>query len=302
MIRLWLQAARLRTLPLAMASVGMGAVAAAAQGAFRLDVLLWSMITTLFLQVLSNFANDYGDSVHGADHAGRVGPERLVASGRLSAASMRGAMYTMAACALVSGVILLLVSMGSMMKASFVVMLLLGILAIAAAITYTAGRKPYGYAGLGDASVLVFFGWIGVGGSYFLHSSIWSPQVLFAATAVGLMAAGVLNLNNIRDIGSDLKAGKHTLAARLGWPKAGHYHGALLGVAVLMWLLYLRTAGFAGGLRVGVLFPVAVALLWHGRTVYRIGSQPALDPQLKTLALITSGTVLWLALWVGFLR
>jgi 1,4-dihydroxy-2-naphthoate octaprenyltransferase len=299
MIQPWLQAARLRTLPLAMASVGMGAVVAIGQGAFRVEVLIWSILTTICLQVLSNFANDYGDSVHGADHADRIGPQRMVASGQLSPKAMRIGMWVMGVCSLVCGIALLLVSMGSVMKVSFLVMLLLGLLAIAAAITYTAGRKPYGYAGLGDVSVLIFFGWVGVGGSYFLHSGIWSPSVLFPATAVGLMATGVLNLNNIRDMAGDTKAGKRTVASRLGWPLAGHYHSILLGLAVFFLLLYLRTAGFAGGMRIGLLFPVVMALLLHGRKVYKLGAQRSLDPQLRLLALITLSTVVWLSVWIA---
>ena len=158
MIKAWLSAFRLRTLPLALASIGMGSFLAGAEGLFDWQIFVFCALTTIFLQILSNLANDYGDSVHGADSLDREGPQRAVQSGQISKKDMFGAMVVFAFLSLISGLYLLYLAIDS--TQSFWLFLGLGILAIIAAITYTAGKRPYGYAGLGDISVLLFF-WVG---------------------------------------------------------------------------------------------------------------------------------------------
>ena len=226
-IKVWIKAFRLRTLPLALSSIAMGGFLASAAGAFQWNIFLWCIATTIFLQVLSNLANDYGDSIHGADSADRKGPSRAVQSGVITKAQMRSAVIVFVILCLVSGVTLLLVAFGLDWRALFF-FLGLGVLSILAAIAYTVGRKPYGYMGLGDLSVLIFFGLVGVMGSYYLFTRHITGYEILPALSCGLFSIGVLNVNNIRDIESDRKAGKFSIPVRIGREKAVRYHWFLL--------------------------------------------------------------------------
>ncbi len=284
----WIAAARLRTLPLAASSI--------ITGSFLVPKPDWmifglALLTTFLLQVLSNFANDYGDHVHGADHAGRVGPGRQVQQGTISAQVMKKAMILMAAACLISGLALLLIAFGPVQWLSILGWTGLGMLCITAAITYTAGKNPYGYKGFGDLAVLIFFGWVGVGGSYFLQTRAWDWTIMLPATAMGLLSVGVLNLNNIRDMESDRKAGKLSLALRLGWPWAGHYHAALLGTAWVMLLAFLwpQSISIQYLLFLGLLGMLLGFQVWQ---VYKTRPGQGIDPFLKRLALTALGTSL----------
>ncbi|MFZ9981756.1 MAG: 1,4-dihydroxy-2-naphthoate octaprenyltransferase [Cyclobacteriaceae bacterium] len=223
----WIIAFRLRTLPLALSSVGMGGFLAAHQERFQLNIFLLTALTTIFLQVLSNLANDYGDSVHGADHAGRKGPLRTVQSGSISLSTMRTAVIIFAFLSLTSGLILLFAAFGSDLL-NALGWLVIGCICIYAAITYTAGKKPYGYLGFGDLSVFIFFGVIGVMGSQYMQTRTFDILHLIPAAATGLWAVAVLNLNNIRDIESDRIAGKYSVPVRFGHTAALTYHRFLL--------------------------------------------------------------------------
>jgi 1,4-dihydroxy-2-naphthoate octaprenyltransferase len=207
-VKAWVSAFRLRTLPLALASIGMGSFLAAADNSFRGDVVAWCALTTLFLQILSNLANDYGDTKHGADSAHRQGPKRAVQAGLITAAQMKTAMVVFAALSLLSGLLLLWTALGSAGLYVFLFFLALGLAAIWAAINYTAGARPYGYAGLGDIAVFTFFGLVGVMGTYYLQTQQLPGALLWPAASMGFLATGVLNINNIRDIESDRLAGK----------------------------------------------------------------------------------------------
>lgn len=279
----WLSAARPRTLPLALSSVGLGAFLAAASGKFNQPVFWLSVITTLLLQVVSNLANDYGDSIHGADSAEREGPARAVQSGSISSMQMRNAIITLAVAAFISGLALLYIALPNWQQ--FWLFLALGLLAIAAAVTYTAGAKPYGYAGLGDISVYVFFGLLGVAGAYYLHTQQLPYLLLLPASTLGLYSVAVLNVNNIRDINSDRRAGKKSIPVRLGPVRARKYH----------WLLILLAA-FASVAYVSItyrhplnwLFVLALPLTIYNAWQVQQKQQPAqLDPYLKQMALST---------------
>ncbi|WKN41625.1 1,4-dihydroxy-2-naphthoate polyprenyltransferase [Tunicatimonas pelagia] len=280
----WVEAARPRTLPLALASIGMGAFLAASVEQFRWEVLVLTVLTTIFLQVLSNFANDYGDSIHGADSNDREGPQRAVQSGAISPAAMRRAMSLFALLSFVSGVTLLLISIQWNIQV-LVVFLGLGLLAIAAAITYTSGKKPYGYAGLGDISVLIFFGLVGVLGSFYLHTAFFDPLTILPALSCGLLSVAVLNVNNIRDIKTDALAGKKSIPVRLGRSRAVIYHWLLLSVgitcSVVFVLLSYNTA-------YQWIFLLSVPLLIKNGIAVQTKKQAVeLDPYLKQLALST---------------
>jgi 1,4-dihydroxy-2-naphthoate polyprenyltransferase len=226
-MKAWLNAFRLRTLPLALSCIGMAGFLAAYKNKFDGLIFTFCCITTIFLQVLSNLANDYGDSVNGADHAERKGPQRAVQSGAISLAKMRNAVILFCALSLVSGILLLWFSFGSNWN-GIVAFFGLGLLSIGAAIGYTVGKRPYGYIGLGDVSVLIFFGLVGVMGSYYLFTHEVSWKEIFPALSCGLFSIAVLNINNIRDIESDKSAGKFSIPVRIGKEKASKYHWALL--------------------------------------------------------------------------
>ncbi|GAB4396680.1 MAG: 1,4-dihydroxy-2-naphthoate polyprenyltransferase [Microscillaceae bacterium] len=279
----WLAAARLRTLPLAMASIGMGSFLAAHESAFRGGVFALCILTTLFLQILSNFANDYGDSVSGVDGAQREGPSRLVQTGKISRSQMARALVLFSLLSLGAGLGLLWVALHSW--TDFLFFLGLGLLAILAAITYTVGRKPYGYAGLGDAAVFVFFGLVAVGGSYYLHVGQFKPAILLPAAACGFLAVGVLNLNNIRDLHSDQQAGKKSVPVRLGRRNAVWYHWILLTLALLAALVY-TVSQYRHPLQ-GIFLLVLPLLGQNAWAVKRHTQAVALDPYLRQLALTT---------------
>jgi len=279
----WLQAFRLRTLPLSLSCIIMGGFLASAAGAFRWDIFVLCVVTTIFLQILSNLANDYGDSIHGADSADRKGPSRAVQSGIISAAQMRTAVIVFVVLCLVSGISLLFVSFGLHWQ-GIVFFLGLGLLSIAAAIAYTVGRKPYGYMGLGDISVLIFFGLVGVMGSSYLFTKTLSAYQVLPALSCGLFAIGVLNINNIRDIESDRKAGKFSIPVRLGRERAIVYHWFLLGTGWVTALVYTTLTYHSPW---QFLFVLSLPLfLKNGFAVTRKPSHE-LDPFLKQMALST---------------
>lgn len=282
----WIHAFRLRTLPLALSCIGMGSVLALYHGTHRMAVSLLALLTATLLQLLSNLANDYGDAVNGADLAGRVGPERMVASGQISRASMKAAMYLFGVLSLASGVALLYIGLAGADWSSWLGFLALGLVSIAAAITYTAGDKPYGYAGLGDLSVLLFFGFTAVLGSYYLHAGSLQPALIAPALGMGGLAVAVLNLNNMRDLRSDAQAGKRTLAVRYGAQGARRYHAVVVLVSLAALLLYALYYGYKG-----LFFATAFGSLLQLQTllaVLRVKEAPDYDPFLKQTALRTA--------------
>lgn len=274
---------RPRTLPLALASIIMGTGLALAEGAFDWLVALLCILTAILLQILSNLANDYGDSFHGADHLERKGPKRAVQSGLVTAGDMRRAIVLTSLASMVSGVALLWFAFGRDAFSFTIIFILLGAAAIGAAITYTAGKMPYGYTGLGDIAVLIFFGWVGVLGSYFVQTNRFSWLLLLPATACGLLAVAVLNVNNIRDMESDRQAGKNSLPVRLGLPRARQYHWALLIFATLCAVVYcLLTQTSAWQF----LFLLSIPLLVrNGLAISRAADLPSLNPWLKQMSL-----------------
>lgn len=282
----WLESLRPRTLPLACASIITGSALAGWQGSFNLITALLALLTTVLLQILSNLANDYGDAIKGSDTPARIGPLRGIQKGIINRQQMRVAMTITLILSVLSGIMLLKEACRSL--DDILAFVTLGALAIVAAITYTVGRKPYGYLGLGDISVLIFFGWLGVTGSYYLQVHQWDLQLLLPATGCGLLATAVLNANNMRDIDNDRLNGKFTLVVRLGPCRARYYHVLLLsgamGCFTLFTLLY-NPHPF------GALFLLASPMLWQqARYVLQhadaISMRPLLVKTVKTALLI----------------
>lgn len=280
----WLGAIRLRTLPLALASIGLGSFLAAFEGKFRWTIFVLSGLTTICLQILSNLANDYGDAQHGADHDDRDGPSRAVQSGKISPRSMKMAIYLFISLSLISGVSLLFISISGF-STSFILLFIIGILAIGAALTYTMGKNPYGYAGFGDLFVVLFFGFVGVMGTYFCHTGSFSVTALLPAFSCGLLSTAVLNVNNIRDIVSDKKAGKMSIPVRIGRKNAVFYHWTLMAGAIFSTLIFVIISYHSP---IQFMFLITTPLLFfNGLKVATIKEAKNLDPYLKQMAIST---------------
>ncbi|HET9503912.1 MAG TPA: 1,4-dihydroxy-2-naphthoate polyprenyltransferase [Hymenobacter sp.] len=281
----WISAFRPRTLPLALASILTGGFLAKANGQFNGAVVALAALTTILLQILSNLANDYGDSQNGADSVHRQGPQRAVQSGAITPAEMKRAMWAFGLAALASGIALLLVALGFAGVWVLLAFFVLGLSAIWAAVNYTAGSNPYGYAGLGDISVFLFFGIVGVCGTYFLQTQTLPLAVLLPAAALGCFATAVLNVNNIRDIVSDKLAGKITVPVRLGPQHARRYHWLLLVLGVGAAVVYVALTYHSPW---QWLFLLSLPLfLFNGRQVWARQESMKIDPLLKQMAMST---------------
>lgn len=287
-MNVWLKAFRLRTLPLSLSCIAMGGFLAHSAGAFRWDIFLLCVLTTVCLQILSNLANDYGDSIHGADSAERQGPQRVVQSGAVTSAQMLTAVVIFVCLSLISGISLLLLAFGLQWKA-ILFFLGLGVMSILAAIAYTVGKKPYGYAGLGDLSVLIFFGFVGVLGSHYLFTKSIRVVEALPALSCGLFSIAVLNINNVRDIESDRKAGKYSIPVRIGREKAVVYHWLLLGTGFLCAVAYTIIT-YASPWQ--LLFLLTIPLFVMNAIAIHTRPPQRLDPYLKQMALSTLAFVL----------
>lgn len=292
----WLQAFRLRTLPLAFSSILMGTFLAARYDAFHGWTLLLTLLTTLFLQILSNLANDYGDFVKGTDNEARVGPSRTVQAGLISPHAMKVAIGLFSFFSLGAGLLLLYVA------GIFADWQLLGIffgtglLCIGAAITYTVGTHAYGYKGLGDISVLLFFGLVGVLGTYFLMTHKFNTITVLPALACGLLATGVLNLNNLRDIENDKTSGKKSIPVMLGFQSGKKYHYFLIVLSFVLLSIYQMSSSTNWGQYLYlILLPFYII---HILRVKSATTNKELDPFLKQLALLSLGTTILVG--IGF--
>jgi 1,4-dihydroxy-2-naphthoate octaprenyltransferase len=280
----WLKAFRLRTLPLALSSVLMGSFLAIHDGMYKWSIISLSALTTILLQILSNLANDYGDSQKGTDNINRLGPERTVQSGEVSPAQMKIAIIIFVLLSLFSGILLLWLSFPEDFLTALI-FFVIGVGAIAAAIKYTVGKGAYGYYGFGDLFVFLFFGLAGVAGTYYLNAGLLEWDVFLPALSLGFLSMGVLNLNNMRDIDNDIQSGKNTLAARFGFRRAKAYHaflitGALLSALVYVTLNYQSPWNF-------LFLVAAIPIIKDLVAVLATKEQKLLDPFLKKLAITT---------------
>ncbi|WP_286812307.1 MULTISPECIES: 1,4-dihydroxy-2-naphthoate octaprenyltransferase [unclassified Maribacter] len=284
-VKAWLNAARLRTLPLSISGIFVGTALAAYYGATNVTIFILALCTTIGLQVTSNFANDYGDGVKGTDGDDRIGPKRALQSGLLTAAELKRGIYISIVINAVLIISLIFISFGIKDVLYPVLFLVLGALAIWAAIKYTVGKSAYGYQGLGDVFVFIFFGLVSVLGSMFLYLKFIDLFAVLPAIAIGLLSVGVLNLNNMRDIKSDTAVGKNTLAVKMGLSKAKKYHYTILVVSFLCLFYFLFTTN-ASQLRYVSLVGY-LPILVHLKKVALTNKAAELDPELKKLALST---------------
>ena len=304
----WIQAARLRTLPLSVSGIILGSLYALANQnnlilnqVFSWTIFGFAILTTLGFQIVSNFANDYGDGIKGTDNEDRIGPARAIQTGTISPAAMKKAIIITSVLTLFSAIALIYFAFKGTNLGYSVFFLILGIVAIASAIKYTVGNSAYGYKGFGDVFVFIFFGLVSTLGVSFLHSKQLDLQLFLPATAIGLLSVGVLNLNNMRDEASDTKAGKNTLVVKMGGAKAKIYHYLLIGIAMLLVLIFAIIYNGIGFRIDQYAFLVAYfPLLSHLKTVYNCHESRALDPQLKKLAISTFLLSLILALVLVF--
>lgn len=284
---IWFSTARPKTLPLALASIIVGSALAHWAGHFDGITTFFALLTTTLLQILSNFANDYGDHIKGSDTAERIGPLRAIQHGAISGEQLKKSLYVVGSLGFFCGVALIAYAYESLQD--LFVFLTLGIIAIVAAITYTVGKKPYGYLGLGDISVLIFFGFLAVLGTFYLQAHQLPLITFLPAFGCGLLSVAVLNINNLRDIEQDRKAGKTTLIVRIGSQNGRRYHIALLALAVFAYFIFGLVA-FKHWY--SFLFLLAIPLLAkHGKFVYHHKEPSELRPilgQMAGLALLTN--------------
>lgn len=286
-IAIWLDAARPKTLPLALVSITTGSSLAYASGHFSFAITLLALLTAIFLQILSNLANDFGDTQKGTDNESRIGPTRAMQSGAISTSEMKKAIAINIAFTMLSGLALVFYSLDSF--SNIIAFIGLGLLAIISSIAYTVGNKPYGYVGLGDLSVFIFFGLLGVGGTYFLHTGYINIDIIIPAIGCGLLAVAVLNINNMRDIENDEACGKKTIAVRLGQQSAKYYHIILIGVAFFSFVYYLYTHTTTIWIMVPF-FLSAITLIKHGKEVLESNSPILIAPMMPVIVKCASIT------------
>ena len=304
----WIQAARLRTLPLSISGIIIGSFTArwrllSEGNKWDWQIFALAMLVTILYQILSNFANDYGDGVKGTDRLRTEKAEiRMVASGKISAQKMKSAVIITAGLSLLATITLLYKTFIPYYLSEFFIFLGLGVLCILAAIGYTIGKNSYGYMGLGDVMVFIFFGIVSVGGSYFLFTKTWSWDILLPASAVGMLSTAVLNLNNMRDMESDRLSGKKTFALKIGFRNAMIYQIVLMQLPLIFILIFLMMnnlhtkKGYYPFIVMIMFFPMTALR----RKIMQTKDPKELDPFLKQTTIITLATAILLACGLNF--
>ena len=284
----WIEAARPRTLPLAISSILLGNFLAYAAGKFSFLTASLAILTTLLLQILSNFANDLGDSKNGVDNKNRKVALRAVQTGKISASEMKNAVIIAASLSFISGISLLYFALQFAKPQTIITFVILGILAILAAIAYTVGKRPYGYMGLGDISVFIFFGWVGTFGTYYLQTEVLNYYILIPASGCGFLSVAVLNLNNLRDLENDRKTGKLSIPVRIGKLYGFYYQKTIMLLGICTFIIYLMYQGKPIQLSQNIIIMAG----WYPlvQIIKQLNSKmtPAqIDPYLKKTALST---------------
>jgi len=306
----WIKAARLRTLPLSLSGIIMGSFIAKWRlwgegGTWDWKIFALALLVTLLYQILSNYANDYGDGIKGTDAKRASEAEaRAVASGKITAKQMRNAVILFSVLSLAATVALLYLAFFPKYMNEFYIFIGLGVASILAAIGYTVGKKPYGYMGLGDLFVFVFFGLVSVCGSYFLFTKTFSWDMLLPGTAVGMMSMAVLNLNNMRDIESDKLSGKNSFALRIGFKNAMIYEMVLLQFPLILILIFLALNGFlqSQNYYVFIVMILIIPFAKLRRKIMEVKEPRQLDPFLKQVGILTFMMAVMTAIGLNFFR
>lgn len=285
MIKPWLQAARLRTLPLSISGILVGSAVAAYQYHFNEWIFIGCLVTTIGLQVLSNFANDYGDGVKGTDNKDRIGPKRAIQSGIITPKQMKLAMIITGLITFAVALLTIYVAFGRKQFGLALLFVGLGVASIVAAIKYTVGKSAYGYSGFGDVFVFLFFGLLSVMGSYFLYTKAIYMPLWLPAISIGLLSTAVLNLNNMRDHINDKASNKNTLVVKWGIEKAKKYHRIILVIAMLCMVVFTFWNGYQ--LSHWLYLLLFQPILKHLKFVRENKVEATFDPELKKVALST---------------
>jgi len=285
MFKVYVKAARLRTLPLSVSGIIVGSFLAASHGYFNWLVCSLALLTTVGFQIISNFANDYGDGVKGTDNDDRIGPKRAIQSGEISPEQLLKIIKITSAITLVIAIFLIYLAFGKDDFVNLLLFFVLGIASIAAAVKYTVGKKAYGYSGFGDVFVFLFFGLLSVCGSYYLFTKQLDFTIFLPAFSIGFLSIGVLNLNNMRDSVSDAKSGKNTIVVKIGVEFAKYYHYYLLIASFLFASLYSFVYYKSWHQLLFLLAYIPIGK--HFLVVLRNKRPILLDPELKKLALST---------------
>ncbi len=281
----WIKAARLRTLPLALSGILMGSALAAFFHAFNFVVFVLAVVTATLIQVFSNFANDYGDFQKGTDNHQRLGPTRTMQGGEITVGEMKTGMIAVGGLSFVLGILLVFLGTWQHSPLAFFVFIGLGILSLLAAYFYTAGKRSYGYVGLGDLSVFLFFGLLPVIGVFYLLANKIESAIVLPAISIGTFSTGVLNLNNMRDVENDKQSGKITLAVKLGHKASRIYHTLLIITGALGTIIF--TFQYQKSPWQWLFLLVIPAFFIDLIRIFRIKNNRLLDPFLKRLALQT---------------
>ncbi len=297
-LKYYIESARLRTLPLSISGIIMGSLLAYSNDKFNFWILLSSILTAMSLQILSNYANELGDTDKGTDNDERIGPKRSIQKGLLTRKNIVGMIISFIGASVGFGLLLVWLSFHTLCSPSAIFVILLGLSAIWASMKYTLGKDAYGYMGLGDLFVFLFFGWVSVCGTYFLMTQSFIWTILLPASSIGLLSVAMLNINNMRDVENDSKHSKKTVVVRIGIQKAKTYHSLIIIIGLGLMLLYnLILKNTISHYLFVVSFPI---FYFHLKSVKSSTSQE-LDKQMKIVSLaififtITFGLGIWIA-------
>jgi len=297
-IKVWLSAARLRTLPLSISGILVGNSLCLDQSSFSWGLFVLMILTATSFQIISNFANDYGDGIKGTDNENRIGPKRILQQGLLSKEILKKGIIVMSLIAIILSCTLIFFAFSGQSWLNIIIFLCLTVFSIWAAISYTVGDNAYGYMGLGDLFVLLFFGGVSVLGSYFVQLKTLSITVFLLALAIGIFSVGVLNLNNMRDRINDASAGKRTLAVFLGAKGAKRYHLILMSIGIIVVLCVFLFENYT---YFWIPFLALIPLFFHLITIIKNSNLKQLDDELKKVAFSTFflSVLIFITLYIG---
>ncbi|MDA9365335.1 1,4-dihydroxy-2-naphthoate octaprenyltransferase [Flavobacteriaceae bacterium] len=296
--KIWLSAARLRTLPLSISGILVGNALCLNQPNFSWVLFVLMLFIAISFQIISNFANDYGDGIKGTDNENRVGPKRVLQQGLLSKEVLKNGIIFMSLVALILACTLIFLAFESQSWLYIIVFIGLSIFSVWAAISYTVGDKAYGYRGLGDLFVLLFFGGVSVLGAYFIQLKTLSFPAFYLALSIGFFSVSVLNLNNMRDQANDAAVGKKTMVVFLGAKRAKMYHIILMVLAIILFVGVFLSNIYTF---FWIPFLALIPFFLHLIAVIKNSDPKQLDPELKKVALSTFmlSVLIFITLYIG---